>query len=86
MRRLFWLALGATLGVLIMRKLSAAAARLTPRGMAEGLADALADLAASIGDFAGDVREAMSEREAELREGTGLDGRIAAGTPELGKP
>lgn len=78
MRRLFWLALGATVGVLVMRKLSAAAARLTPRGMVEGLTDALAELAESIGEFAGDVREAMTEREAELREGTGLDGRLGA--------
>jgi hypothetical protein len=85
MRRLFWLALGATLGVLIMRKLSATAARLTPRGMAESLTDALTELAAAIGDFAGDVREAMTERETELREGTGLDGRLGARVPEAGE-
>jgi hypothetical protein len=27
-------------------------------------------------DFGADVRAAMSERETELREGTGLDGRV----------
>ena len=34
MRRLFWLAMGVTIGVMVVRKLSKAAERLTPRGMA----------------------------------------------------
>ncbi len=76
MRRLFWLALGATLGVLIMRKLSRAAARLTPSGLAQGVAAGLADLADALRDFAGEVREAMVEREAQLRESVGLDGTV----------
>jgi adenylosuccinate lyase len=74
MRRLFWLAMGITIGALLVRKLSRAAEKLTPSGMASGLAAALAELADSIRDFAADVRKAMSEREAELREATGLDG------------
>jgi adenylosuccinate lyase len=76
MRRLFWLAMGITIGVLVVRKLSKAAERLTPRGLADTLAAALADLADSLRDFSGDVRAAMAEREAELREGTGLDGKV----------
>jgi hypothetical protein len=75
MRRLFWLAMGITIGALIVRKLSRAAERLTPSGMANGVAGALSELADSIRDFAADVREAMVDREAELREATGLDGR-----------
>jgi hypothetical protein len=74
MRRLFWLAMGITIGALIVRKLSRAAEKLTPSGVAGGLAGALRELADSIRDFTADVREAMSEREAELREATGLDG------------
>ena len=74
MRRLFWLAMGITIGALIVRKLSRLAQKLTPSGMANGLAGALNELAASIRDFTSDVREAMHEREAELREATGLDG------------
>jgi hypothetical protein len=74
MRRLFWLAMGITIGALIVRKLSRAAEKLTPSGMANGLGGALSDLAVSIRDFAADIREAMDEREAELREATGLDG------------
>ncbi|SHG65833.1 hypothetical protein SAMN05443575_2486 [Jatrophihabitans endophyticus] len=75
MRRLFWLAMGVTIGVLVVRKLSAVAERLTPRGMASGLGEGLAELSAAIRDFGTDVRAAMSEREAELRENTGMDGR-----------
>jgi hypothetical protein len=76
MRRLFWLAMGATLGILIMRKLSQAAAKLTPRGMAQSLSDGLVELSESIRDFATDVRATMAEREVELREATGLDGTV----------
>lgn len=74
MRRLFWLVMGITIGALVVRKLSNAASRLSPNGLATGLTHALGDLADSLRDFSADVREAMSEREAELRSGTGLDG------------
>ncbi|NEK58411.1 hypothetical protein GCU56_11060 [Geodermatophilus sabuli] len=73
MRRLFWLAMGVTIGVLVVRKLSAAAERLTPSGIGASIAEGLRDLADAIGDFGADVREAMTEREQELRAGTGLD-------------
>ena len=78
MKRLFWLVMGITIGALIVRKLSAAAARLTPRGVAGGLSQSLGELADSVRSFAADVRSAMSEREAELREGVGLDGELGA--------
>jgi hypothetical protein len=74
MRRLFWLAMGVTVGALLVRKLSRAAEKLTPSGLATGVGGALRELADSISDFAADVREAMSERETELRRATGLDG------------
>ena len=77
MRRLFWLALGVTLGALIVRKLSAMANKLTPSSMAGGFASSLADLADAIREFGADVREAMTEREAELRAATGLDGSVS---------
>jgi len=73
MRRLFWLAMGVTIGVLVVRKLSRAAERLTPQSVAGQLADGLRDLAEAIGDFGADVRAAAAGREAELRAGTGLD-------------
>ena len=76
MRRLFWLAMGITIGALLVRKLSHVARSLTPSGMAQGLGASLADLADAVRDFAADVREAMAEREAELREGVAMDGRL----------
>jgi hypothetical protein len=73
MRRLFWLAMGITIGALVVRKLSRAAEKLTPQGIAGQLADGLRDLAEAIGDFGADVRAAAATREQELRAGTGLD-------------
>ncbi len=63
MRRLFWLAMGITIGALVVRKLSRAAEKMTPGGIAGSIAEALRDLADAIGEFGADVREAMAERE-----------------------
>ena len=79
MRRLFWLAMGITIGVLLVRKLSAAAEKLTPGSIGRSIADGLRDLADAIGDFGADVRDAMAERELELRAGTGLDAPLPSG-------
>jgi hypothetical protein len=79
MRRLFWLAMGVTIGVLVVRKLSAAAERMTPAGIGSSIAEGLRELADAIGDFGADVREAMAEREQELRAGTGLDAPLPTG-------
>jgi spore maturation protein CgeB len=76
MRRLFWLAMGVTIGALVVRKMSKLAEKFTPKGMSNSIAQSLADLAESMRYFGTDVREAMAEREAELRENTGLDGRV----------
>jgi hypothetical protein len=76
MRRLFWLAMGITIGALIVRKLSRVAEKLTPRGVAGSIGEGLSDLSDAVRDFAFDVREAMHEREDTLREGTGFDGRL----------
>ena len=74
MRRLFWVVMGITVGVLAMRRLSRVAEKLTPQGMAGGIGAGLEELAASIRDFGSDVRAAMSERESELRQSTGMAG------------
>lgn len=79
MRRLFWLVMGITIGVLVVRKLSRAAEKMTPGGIAGSVAEALRDLAEAIGDFGADVRHAMTEREKELRTGTGLDAPLPSG-------
>jgi hypothetical protein len=68
-RRLFWLGLGATAGVLVVRRLARTAAAFTPRG----LGDSVAELGTTIRVFAEEVRAGMVERELELREALGLD-------------
>jgi hypothetical protein len=73
-KRVFWLALGVTVGALAVRKLSSAAAQLTPRGLSQSL-QGLAD---SVRDFLDEVRDGASEREAELFEGAGIDGKLGA--------
>ncbi len=79
MRRVFWLAMGLTIGALVVRKLSRAADKLTPTGIAGSIAEGLRELADAIGDFGADVRAAMAEREQELRAGTGLDAPLPTG-------
>jgi hypothetical protein len=82
-RRVFWVALGAAAGVLVVRKLNQAAQAYTP----EGIGRSLAGVADAIRDAADAVREGMAEREQELRlalsadagpgtgHGTGQEGR-----------
>ena len=77
MRRLFWLAMGITIGALVVRKVSQAIERMTPGSLGQGIVDGLADLADSLRDFSADVRVSMREREAELRKATGIDGGVA---------
>lgn len=72
MRRLFYLALGAAVGVLVVRRLSRAAQTLTP----QGLVDAAVGLGGSLRDLAVEVRVGMAEREAELRATPERDGRV----------
>jgi len=69
MRRLFWVALGATAGVLVVRKVTKAAEAYTPAGMAQGLAG----LGEGLKELAEAVREGMAEREDELRYALGID-------------
>jgi hypothetical protein len=73
-RRLVYVAFGAAVGVLVVRKASQAAARFTPAGVQSSLAGSFAGLTEAIRDFSADLREAMSEREEELRVTLGLDG------------
>jgi len=73
-RRLFYVALGAAVGVLVVRKASQTASRFTPAGVQGSVAGALGGLSEAIRGFGEDVREGMAEREEELRLALGLDG------------
>jgi hypothetical protein len=65
-RRLFWLGLGATAGVLVARTLRQTASQLTPDTLVAKALD-------TARDFWVDVRAFAEEREAELRTSFGLD-------------
>ncbi len=69
MRRLFWIALGATIGILLFRKVNKTIEAYSPAGVSRSLS--------SVGDglreLAEVVREGMAEREEELRIALGVD-------------
>ena len=73
-RRLFYVALGATAGVLLVRKLTQAAQRVTPAGVQQSIAGSLSGLTDAVRAFTSEVTAAMAEREVELRDALGLDG------------
>lgn len=73
MRRLFWVALGATVGVLLVRKVSKTAQAYSPSGVAQGLSNGLSDLGEGLREMAESIREGMTERETELRYALGID-------------
>jgi hypothetical protein len=68
MPRVFYISLGAAAGVLAVRRLTRAAQSLSPQSLAGSFVQ-------SVEDFAADVREAMAEREDELRDALGLNDR-----------
>jgi hypothetical protein len=73
MRRLFWVALGATVGVLVVHKVTKTARAYSPSGVAQGLSGGLSDLGEGLREMAQAVREGMAERETELRYALGID-------------
>jgi hypothetical protein len=73
-RRLFWVALGATAGILVARRLTRAARRLTPEGAADQVTGAVGRFTQAVREFADDVRVGMAERDGELRQALGIDG------------
>jgi hypothetical protein len=73
-RRLFYVAFGAAAGVLAVRRASQAAQRYTPAGMQDRASGAMGSVSAGLREMWADLKDAMSEREDELRSGLGLDG------------
>jgi hypothetical protein len=85
MTKLFWVALGATAGVLVVRRLTKAAESLTPEGAADRVAGGLRNLGDAVRDFTDEIRAGMAERDAELRYALGIapDG---TGTAQRAEP
>lgn len=63
------MALGATVGVVVVRRVSRAAQAYTPEGIGRSLTGAVDALR----DLVDDVREGMAEREQELRVALGVE-------------
>jgi hypothetical protein len=71
------MALGATVGIVVVRKVSRAAEAYTPEGIGRSLTAAVDALR----DLADEVRAGMAEREQELRVALGVDpGTMDAGS------
>jgi hypothetical protein len=68
-RRLFYVALGASAGVLLVRRLTEAANKWTP----EGIAAQAGGVGDRVSAWWADVQRFSTEREAELRDALGLD-------------
>lgn len=77
MRRLFYVALGATAGVLLVRRITEAANKWTPEGIATQAGGAGDRLSA----WWAEVQHYAAVREAELRDALGLDSHEEGGAP-----
>jgi len=66
MRRLFWIGVGAAVGVLIVRKISKTAEAYSPRGLADSARGSAVGLLDSVRAFVEDARVAMAEHEVAL--------------------
>jgi hypothetical protein len=71
--RLFYIALGATAGVLVVRRITRAAQQFTPEGVARNVSGAGNRFSDAVGGFVDEVRAGMAERESELRTALGID-------------
>ncbi|AIY00568.1 hypothetical protein ART_0969 [Arthrobacter sp. PAMC 25486] len=69
MKKIFWLGVGITIGVLAARKIAAAQGAIGP----EGLNRAVGRVTDAVHDFADALRENMNERETDLRLALGVD-------------
>ena len=63
---MLWLGIGLAVGALVVRAVTKKAQSYTPQGLAASARDSAVGLVDSVRDFIDDVRENMSEREAEI--------------------
>ncbi len=72
-KKLFWFVVGIAIAAVVILKGREFYERFTPKGVAEHIAKTQQGASAWLGDFFNNLMETMTEREAELREATGLD-------------
>lgn len=73
MKRVFWVALGATAGVVAVNRAGRVLRKLAPGNVADSAAGVPGRIAGAWQDFAEDVRSAAAEREFELYHTLGVD-------------
>ncbi|TQS41611.1 hypothetical protein [Cryptosporangium phraense] len=66
MRRLFWIGVGAAVGILVVRKITKTAEAYSPRGLAGSARGSAVGLLDSVRAFVEDARVAMAEQEVAL--------------------
>jgi hypothetical protein len=74
-KRVFWVALGATVGVLVVNRASKTMRKFTPSGIAQGAGGLPGAITGRFQEFADDVRNAAAEREFELYRVLGVDAK-----------
>jgi hypothetical protein len=74
-KRVFWVALGATVGVLVVTKTSKTLRKFSPAGIAQGAGGLPGAIGGRLQGFADDVRAAAAEREFELYRVLGVDAK-----------
>jgi Family of unknown function (DUF6167) len=67
-KRLFYLAVGAGVGIAVVRKATRTAKKLTPAGLAGSAGGAISGVRGSLRGFFDDIKMGMAEREIELHE------------------
>jgi hypothetical protein len=68
MKRLFWLGVGAAVGVIVVRTVTKRAQAYGPRGIASSMRRSTGGLVDSVRSFMDDVRAGMAEREQQIQE------------------
>ena len=68
MKRLFYLAVGAGVGIAAVRKATQTAKKLTPAGLAGSAGGAISGVRGSLRGFLDDIKIGMAERENELHD------------------
>lgn len=80
MKRMLWLGIGIAVGALVVRAVTKRARSYTPQGLAASARDSAVGLVESVREFIDDVRDNMTEREAEINaafaDGDALDDEL----------
>ncbi|HEY9376186.1 MAG TPA: DUF6167 family protein [Jiangellaceae bacterium] len=69
MSRLFWIAVGATAGVFVVRRVNRFTRRLSA---GNGVSTALGGVSEAVREFVDDVKNGMADRDLELRHALGI--------------